>query len=929
MKKNNEYFPKKLNKDPQKIKEGEFSSLKNKKVIYGAAAESQLEAFERDMVELKKQQGKNVSAAAAEIKSENKKNEKIEQKVEKDNNQEMTRDVKNEKNLSASRAEETETDLSEKKERGGFWTSLFKESALKLSGLKAISAWRDYKKEKRENVSKKEEIDEEIKNREELENSAQKTLEKLYQKYYTDDYGGEKRLYMYTNISRAFKKKNPDLNLNDERKFWNEKIKRVEEKLKLRAERRRRAKEEAIERFNQLGREEKKKKIEALAETTYAIGLQTSIWTAGTVAFVGVMAKLSAPALKSLANAQIDGKLNLAGVKEGILNTFKSLNPRSEIDRETRIAYLTGTARTAFSTWAATVGINNYFGDGELSGENFKSGLSRLKDFWEANNEIAELVEGEKKTSWFDRIKTFFAGEADNNILEERNETTQPAVAKAEVPEWKNISDEIAKTDIDALVEKSEFNYEGMADFSQMETEDLVENNKVQIVRQEIAVAKGEGAVATFQELKKALTEQYADLPKNERPALVDNILTMSATELAEKYGFYNPGAEKESALLHLGDKFVISENGLEYVKDSGEVILLESGDDLIVPDKTFTEAGGQMFDADQKGIEVETNKTSTEIQNEQLPEKNISATEIENNLSKSFAEQAPATAVEEFLKHKSDVNLGAVVDYVKDLVREGKISLQSAEQASEVFIQSLSPENQALISQGQGSIQMSLAETVAVVNKLFLQEPITQADLTKYVGSKFDSSEVFYKKLFETYLENPKQALNKETVLSKLFLEKENFSQSNIEIIPEAAENKSVIPERATSASPENIQTDAQESLNSEKFEPIKPVYQYEGYKILRVPSTGDYVITGKPAFDDMFMEIGMTRREIEDMLSGASNEFNKSKKYQEFYDVFQKYLFTEEEGGLEGAKKFIHKIVEDRRMENSIDGLPELNDI
>ena len=73
MNKMKEYPPKKTNKDPEKVKEGEFSSLKSKKVIYGAAAEAQKEAFLKDFEKIK-------SASFVSLEKESKENKEEENK---------------------------------------------------------------------------------------------------------------------------------------------------------------------------------------------------------------------------------------------------------------------------------------------------------------------------------------------------------------------------------------------------------------------------------------------------------------------------------------------------------------------------------------------------------------------------------------------------------------------------------------------------------------------------------------------------------------------------------------------------------------------------------------------------------------------------------------------------------------------------------
>ena len=104
---------------------------------------------------------------------------------------------------------------------------------------------------------------------------------------------------------------------------------------------------------------------------------------------------------------------------------------------------------------------------------------------------------------------------------------------------------------------------------------------KPEIAEIEVEVPEGQGAIKTFELLQEKLEKQYGDGPK---PLLVQKLLGMSPEELAEKYGFYDPNSPAESAMMHLGDKFEISDEGLKYIHADGSGTLLEDGRDFATP---------------------------------------------------------------------------------------------------------------------------------------------------------------------------------------------------------------------------------------------------------------------------------------------------------------------------------------------------------
>jgi hypothetical protein len=122
-----------------------------------------------------------------------------------------------------------------------------------------------------------------------------------------------------------------------------------------------------------------------------------------------------------------------------------------------------------------------------------------------------------------------------------------------------------------------------------------------QIKELEVEVPKGQGAIKTFELLKEKLAEQYAE--EEQKPSFVNQILDTDAEELAKKYNFYNPNSPAESALIHQGDSFRLSENGLEYLKADGTTILLEENDLNSQAEGLFGQKGGKMFDSNPNDL--------------------------------------------------------------------------------------------------------------------------------------------------------------------------------------------------------------------------------------------------------------------------------------------------------------------------------------
>ncbi|MDQ5949506.1 MAG: FecR protein [Patescibacteria group bacterium] len=86
------------------------------------------------------------------------------------------------------------------------------------------------------------------------------------------------------------------------------------------------------------------------------------------------------------------------------------------------------------------------------------------------------------------------------------------------------------------------------------------------------------GAIETFKDLKEKLAQSYPD--SKLAPANAREILEGDPTELAIKYGFYNPSQSAESAMLLKGEQIGIDTKGNLFFKDvNGTIDTLSQGD--------------------------------------------------------------------------------------------------------------------------------------------------------------------------------------------------------------------------------------------------------------------------------------------------------------------------------------------------------------
>ncbi|MFZ1988019.1 MAG: hypothetical protein WAV21_03260 [Minisyncoccia bacterium] len=77
-----------------------------------------------------------------------------------------------------------------------------------------------------------------------------------------------------------------------------------------------------------------------------------------------------------------------------------------------------------------------------------------------------------------------------------------------------------------------------------------------------VEVRTGEGAIGLFKHLQQQLQETYASVDRATLPHSVQHMLTLSPQELAKEYGFYNPSAAAESALIPRGATLGIDPGG-------------------------------------------------------------------------------------------------------------------------------------------------------------------------------------------------------------------------------------------------------------------------------------------------------------------------------------------------------------------------------
>ncbi len=597
----------------------------------------------------------------------NKKRKKEQEGVKRENSGQFESDLKKE----------------EKKEKGGLIKGVLKETFLKISGIKAVNSWREYLKVKKEKEQEGKRIEEKRKVVEKLSEESNRALDKFREKYYLDDFG---RLNFFTEYSEKWLEKNKDLDPSELRKKWNEKLERVEEKLKRRQERRNEAKAKVVERFNSLDKESRLKKIEAVSESVYAAGMQAS-WFSGAVALVGLGARLSAPVLKSLAQAKVEGNL-----REKIERSISAFY-KKDMNLKERIGHISGFARQAFTIWAAERGFNNFFGEGELSGSNFRTGFGSLIDLFNKDNLASNLS-----------LKNNSEIKNDSNVIESDNGIDR-------------YIEEIKSEIKEKIISESEpFNFEKRLEGVNLE------------------IKKGEGAISFFERFKKEMLDKYSDIPYEERPTLIQDIFQSSPAELAKKYGFYNPGSIKESALLLEGDKLVFSDKGLEFIRD-GKRYLLDSDGGASGERTSFI---GKMFDFDgNKAFEINDNEVSFES--------------VDN--------------YERILNSVGVINALEVANYAKKLAGEGVLTQDDWVRLREAFYNNVSEGARERLNAGYGDIEITADQYRKIISDSFNIE-ISEEEFAQLGNIRFNTQD--FNQLLYIY-SDPQRELTKDVVLSQL----------------------------------------------------------------------------------------------------------------------------------------------------------------
>ena len=141
---------------------------------------------------------------------------------------------------------------------------------------------------------------------------------------------------------------------------------------------------------------------------------------------------------------------------------------------------------------------------------------------------------------------------------------------------------------------------EGTVPVEHHNPEDLFHHDPV-IKETIIPFQHGDGGIRIFQHLHDKLATEYRDIPENQWPGDVKDIIHGNPEQLAIHYGLYHPGAVNESAMLQMGgsvgiDKFgnLVLSNGGEHTTNILEGTPLAAGQ--------HGEWQGKMFDSDHSG---------------------------------------------------------------------------------------------------------------------------------------------------------------------------------------------------------------------------------------------------------------------------------------------------------------------------------------
>ncbi len=443
---------------------------------------------------------------------------------------------------------------------------------------------------------------------------------------------------------------------------------------------------------------------------------------------------------------------------------------------------------------------------------------------------------------------------------------------------------------------------------------DALNDFGVKIENLEVEVPKGQGAIKTFELLREKLEEQYGDGPK---PLLVQKLLEMDGEELAKKYGFYNPNSPTESALLHEGDSFRISERGLEYVHADGTVTLLEDGKDFSSPESHFGERENEkMFDSnihdiasERAGVTDGVDQGSHTIAEYVADYPDAPGESIASENKVSASEQAFSGSVEEILNMGNRVNALNIGNHLADLYEEGALGYDEVARLNNAFQKSLSKENLRILNSWSGpyDIDLTLDEFRKIVKEV-ADIDISDSDISKYYSSSrgLDLSEESINRIFDLYVRNP-ETLDKKVILDEIF----GKGQLADEVLRTEASRESIDPEAGNSELP-----------GQAKAEFVSENYHGSGYDLIKTTlSDGSvkYAIYGPSFVEDIAAKNNMSVDELRKLASDSNMSLVK---------LIEEGRIKGEElpsfDTLEDAQKALNERITERNLRN-FEGLEE----